>query len=93
MAYPSKSLEVNKIVLKPQALQTLCDLPVGGTGIVRQLNGGHEFTYVAASLGFTPGVEVTMVQNYHHGPLIVSLRDTRVALGRGEAVKILVEMV
>jgi ferrous iron transport protein A len=93
MTKPSKSLEVPKIAPNTQALQTLCDLPIGGTGIVRQLSGGHEFTNVAASLGFTPGVEVTMVQNYHHGPLIVSLRDTRVALGRGEAVKILVEVV
>lgn len=43
-------------------------------------------------MGFTPGVEVTMVQNYRHGPLLVSLRDTRLALGRGEASKILVEI-
>ena len=42
------------------------------------------------SLGFTPGVGVDMVQNYGHGPLIVALRGTRVALGRGEANKILV---
>jgi Fe2+ transport system protein FeoA len=43
-------------------------------------------------MGFTPGVEVTMIQNYTHGPLIVALRDTRLALGRGEAEKILVEI-
>jgi Fe2+ transport system protein FeoA len=34
-----------------------------------------------------------VIQNYGHGPIIVNLRDTRVALGRGEAGKILVEPV
>jgi ferrous iron transport protein A len=46
-----------------------------------------------AALGFTIGAEVTMVQNFGHGPLIVLVRDTRVALGRGEAAKVLVEAV
>jgi len=43
------------------------------------------------SLGFTPGTEVTLLQNYGRGPLLVTVRDTRVALGRGEALKVLVE--
>jgi Fe2+ transport system protein FeoA len=37
------------------------------------------------SLGFTPGVEISMMQNYGQGPLVVNVRGTRVALGRGEA--------
>jgi ferrous iron transport protein A len=43
-----------------------------------------------ASLGLTPGVDVDMTQNYGFGPLIVTVRGTRVALGRGEAAKIIV---
>ena len=43
------------------------------------------------SLGFTPGAEVSMAQNYGRGPLIVTVRGTRVALGRVEAAKIVVE--
>ncbi|NMD30963.1 MAG: ferrous iron transport protein A, partial [Chloroflexi bacterium] len=42
-------------------------------------------------LGFTPGVQITMIQNYGWGPLIVIVRGTRVALGRGEASQIIVE--
>ena len=38
---------------------------------------------------FTPGTPITMVQNAKR-PLIVSIRDTRVALGRGESQKILI---
>ncbi|MGE5073610.1 MAG: FeoA family protein [Anaerolineae bacterium] len=44
-----------------------------------------------ASLGFTPGALVSMTQNYGRGPLIVTVRGTRVALGRGEAAQIFVQ--
>jgi len=44
-----------------------------------------------ASLGFTPGAEVSMNQNYGRGPLIVTVRGTHVALGRIEAAQIFVE--
>jgi ferrous iron transport protein A len=43
-----------------------------------------------APLGFTPGARVEMVQNFGHGPVIVMVRGTRIALGRGEAQKIIV---
>jgi ferrous iron transport protein A len=55
------------------------------------MTGGHHFLSRLASLGFTPGADLQVVQNYGRGPIIVTLRDTRVALGRGEAQKILVE--
>jgi Fe2+ transport system protein FeoA len=63
----------------------------GGESVrIIRMRGGHHFLSRLASLGFTPGARLKVVQNYGHGPLIVSLRDTRVALGRGEAEKILV---
>ncbi len=65
-------------------------LAPGEVGVVRQLAGGRGFMSRLAALGFTLGVEVTMVQNFSRGPLIVLVRDTRVALGRGEAAKVLV---
>jgi len=68
----------------------LSTLAPGEVGVVRQLAGGRGFMSRLATLGFTPGVEVNMVQNFGHGPLIVLVRDTRVALGRGEAMKVLV---
>jgi Fe2+ transport system protein FeoA len=57
---------------------------------IEQMAGGHHFLSRLASLGFTPGARLKVLHNYGHGPLIVSVRDTRVALGRGEAEKILV---
>lgn len=72
-------------------VKRLTDLPAGGRGVVRCLKGGKDFVARMAAFGFTTGTEVAVGQNYGHGPLIVSVRDTRVALGRGEAHKVMVE--
>jgi ferrous iron transport protein A len=68
----------------------LSSIESGAVGVVQDLNGGRVFISRVAALGFTPGTEITMLQNYRRGPLIVVVRDTHVALGRGEARKILV---
>ncbi len=70
---------------------SLAHLPVGETAIVVDFHGGRMVNNRLASLGFTPGVQVSMAQNYGHGPLIVTVRGTRVALGRGEAMMIIVK--
>lgn len=67
---------------------SLSDLRTGETGVIHQLDGGHSFRSRLAVLGFTPGAQVKVVQNLGRGPMIVNVRDTRVALGRGEAQKI-----
>ena len=69
---------------------TLSDLAPGEMGVVHKLAGGWGFTSRLATLGFTPGAELTMVQNFGRGPLIVNIRGTRIALGRGEAAKVAV---
>ena len=74
-----------------EKMKSISDMPAGGRGVVRLLRGGEEFSHRMVTLGFTPGVEVTVIQNYGHGPILVSVRDTHVALGRGEALKVLVE--
>jgi ferrous iron transport protein A len=63
-------------------------LKAGETGVVKELRGGRWILSRLAALGFTLDAEVTMVQNYGRGPLIVTVHDTRIALGRGQARKI-----
>jgi ferrous iron transport protein A len=70
---------------------SLSDVRSGRSVRISRMTGGHHFLSRLASLGFTPGANLQVVQNYGRGPIIVILRDTRVALGRGEAQKILVE--
>ncbi len=71
--------------------KSLADLPADAWSVIRELRGGREFASRMAALGFTAGTEVKVIQNYGRGPLIALMRDTRVALGRGEALKVLVE--
>lgn len=68
----------------------LAEIRAGEQAVVREFRSGRAVQNRLASLGFTPGVDVDMTQNYGFGPLIVTVRGTRVALGRGEAAKILV---
>jgi ferrous iron transport protein A len=65
----------------------------GEAGRVRAMEGGRALRSRLVSLGFTPGARLTVIQNLKWGPLIVKVRDTRVALGRGEASQIVVERV
>jgi Fe2+ transport system protein FeoA len=66
----------------------LSKLDVGEVGLVQELDGGRGVVSRLAVLGFTPNAEVKVVQNFGRGPLLVIVRDTRIALGRGEAGKI-----
>ena len=66
----------------------LSALKKGETGTIYDFLAGHGLVSRLSALGFTPGAPATMVQNFGHGPVIVSIRDTRIALGRGEAEKV-----
>jgi Fe2+ transport system protein FeoA len=70
---------------------SLSEIRAGESVVVCNFSRGLGIAGRLTSLGFTPGVEVQMTQNFGHGPLIVTVRGTRVALGRGEAAKICVE--
>lgn len=68
----------------------LSELKIGELASLYEIQAGRNVTCRLTSLGFTPGVMIEMIQNYGHGPVVVSLRDTRVALGRNEARKTIV---
>lgn len=68
----------------------LSELEPGQEGVIRALRGGHGFVSRLAALGFTPGASLHVVRNAGTGPLIVAVRGSRVALGRGEAAHVLV---
>jgi len=54
--------------------------------------GGEKINQRLTALGLTPGVELCIVQDAG-GPLLISVRDSRIALGRGMAQKIMVSQV
>ena len=54
------------------------------------INAGHRLSRRLAELGLTPGV-VMQVVHKNGGPMLIAVRGTRLALGRGVTDKILVE--
>jgi ferrous iron transport protein A len=52
---------------------------------------GRGDTSRMASFGLTPGVTITVVQNYGRGPMIVRVRGSHIALGRIQANSLLVQ--
>jgi len=69
---------------------SVADLKPGDSAKVRKLKGGRGYVARLAALGFTLGVPLKVMRKNAHGPLLVSLRGTQIALGFGEAAGILV---
>ena len=78
----------NHLTLGKDRIISLADVIAGDEATVLAIHGERQVNSRLASLGLTPGVQVEMIRNYGHGPLIVTVRGAQVALGRGEASKI-----
>jgi len=61
--------------------------------VVRQVGGGKALAGRLAAMGLIVGSRLEVLQNLPHGPVLIRVRDTRIALGRGEAIKVLAEEV
>lgn len=55
--------------------------------------GGYGFQKRLMDMGLTPGTKITVVKSApFHGPIEINVRGYRLAIGRGMAEKILVEV-
>ncbi len=70
----------------------LAFLDEGARGKIVRITGGHGILARLTAMGFGPGREVKVVRNQMAGPLLVASGDVQVAIGRGMAMKILVEV-
>ena len=68
----------------------LAMLPEGCRATVAALMGGRGLVRRLSEIGFTPGVEVVLLKSGSPGPVLVGVRGSRVALGRGVAMRVLV---
>ncbi|MGC9400683.1 MAG: FeoA family protein [Anaerolineae bacterium] len=57
------------------------------------IRGGQRMRRRLADLGLNLGLTVRVIQRDGHGPLILAVKDSRLALGRGVAHKIMVELI
>jgi Fe2+ transport system protein FeoA len=76
----------------PSDQQKVIPLSIASAGQELQLvkiQAGRKLTHRLAELGLTPGVKIRVVQD-NGGPLLISVRGSRIAIGRGMAHKLLV---
>ena len=69
-------------------LQALSECKTGSKVFLDSLTGDPLFKRRLTELGFITGEGITIVHNTGHGSIIVVVKDTKLALGRGEAERI-----
>jgi len=71
-------------------LKPLSTVKAGETVRLVSINAGRGLNSRLASMGLVPNVKLTVVNNRHPGPFIISVKDSKMMLGRGIAHKIIV---
>jgi len=70
----------------------LASLPAGARGRIVSIDAGPGLVRRLAQMGFFPGAEVEVVVNEGKGLLVVRVRGSEIAISKGIAMKILVEI-
>lgn len=76
------------IAQNTQPGRTLATVESGRTVRVARIDAGPRLAARLAALGMLPSVEITVIRNGHPGPCVVSVRDSKMVLGRGMAERI-----
>ena len=58
-----------------------------------RIEAGRHAVHRLSELGLTPGVELEVFHPNGSGPLLLAVRDTRLAIGRGVADRVMVELI
>jgi ferrous iron transport protein A len=75
--------------MKQDRVLPLKNVRSGQPVVLVQISGGHRVAHRLAELGLTPGVQLEVLQN-KGGPILLAVRGTRLAIGRGMANKVIV---
>jgi len=68
----------------------LSTVKTGETVKIVKIEAGRGLNSRLASMGLMPNVQITIVRNTHPGPFVISIKDSKMMLGRGMANKIMV---
>jgi Fe2+ transport system protein FeoA len=72
---------------------TLTDLKTGQNGIIEGINGGLNLKNRLESLNLREGKRIRKISSApFHGPIVIEVGGCKIAIGRGMASKILVEV-
>jgi len=81
--------KLNDSGLEKKAI-SLIDLPLGKTAIIFQIKSGQAACKRLSELGLIPGVRVELVNRITSGPVMIRVKGSKLALGRGLAQKVMV---
>lgn len=71
---------------------SLVDMEIGQSGLITQITGGHGQKRHLRSMGLREGKNIRIVTKQPaKGPIIVEVDRNKIAIGRGMAVRVLVE--
>ena len=60
--------------------------------MVAEIRGGRGLAQRLADMGLTPGTKLKVINSQMPGPILIDLRGSRLVLGHGVALKIMVEI-
>jgi ferrous iron transport protein A len=78
------------VKMEQKKVITLSKIQSGETVKLVSVEAGRGLNSRLAAMGLLPNVEITVINNGHPGPFVVSVRGSRMMLGRGMADKIMV---
>jgi len=73
-----------------EELMPLSMMKTGQKTKLVSINAGHGLKNRLTAMGLIPGVEIIVVNNRHSGPFVISVRGSRIILGRGVTHKLVV---
>ena len=68
----------------------LAFLGEGEGGTVVEIRAGRGLTRRLLAMGIAPGMRIRVLKSSGPGPIVIEIGQTRIALGRGAAMKVIV---
>lgn len=75
---------------RQKQVRPLSTAKAGETVKLTSIEAGRGLNSRLASMGLLPGVEMKVISNGHPGPFVISVKNSKMMLGRGMAHKIMV---
>ena len=76
--------------MENKQLRLLSNIGAGETVKLARIDAGQGLKSRLTAMGLVPNVEITVLNNSHPGPFVISVKNSKMMLGRGMAHKIFV---
>ena len=76
--------------MSDKQIKPLSAVQAGEMVTLARIEAGRGLNNRLASMGLVPDVKITVVNNSHPGPFVISVKGSKMMLGRGMAHKIMV---